>query len=72
MSASQSVQEKAKELVSDGLVEIIRNDEVVTRARVYGEHDVYEVLIGPGYRRCSCPALKQCSHIEAVLLAIGR
>jgi hypothetical protein len=37
-----------------------------TQATVQGDHDQYSLYLDNGRWRCTCKALKRCSHIDAV------
>jgi uncharacterized Zn finger protein len=62
-----TVEEKAERLLLDGAVTILSvpmSDAL--SAVVHGDHDVYSVYRETDRWRCTCPARKKCSHIEAV------
>lgn len=61
---------KARRLLVDGHVHIIRAGDGELVARVKGDHSVYTVSKEKADRvRCTCPSLKwRCSHIIAVEL----
>lgn len=59
--ASMTIEEKAERLLLTGSVTI-----VAYHALVKGDHGTYAVIREGNRWRCTCPARKKCSHIEAV------
>ena len=56
-----SITEKAERLLLEGRVTIPAYSAVVR-----GDTDIHSVFREGGRWRCTCPARKRCSHIEAV------
>lgn len=56
-----TIEEKAERLLVTGALTV-----TVEEATVRGDHGTYTVWRDPDRWRCSCPARKKCSHIEAV------
>lgn len=63
-----SVEAKARKLLAEGRVRVIEAGHGHPgRARVQGDHAVYEIVFHGGYVACPCPAWKRrCSHAVAV------
>lgn len=57
-----TITEKAERLLLEGHVRV----PVVREVVVKGDHDTYYVVREGDRWRCTCPARKKCSHIEAV------
>ena len=69
MSLSDRSVVKAHRLVGEGRVRELTAER---RFVVAGDHDTYLVTVSVDGATCSCPAyVAHCSHVEAVLLAIG-
>ena len=62
-----TVEEKAERLLLERRVTI--SDAAVVTVR--GDHDIYRLFREAGRWRCTCPARKKCSHIEAVERVTG-
>ncbi len=60
--------EKAGRLLAAGRVQVTFADEDQVRARVMGDHGLYEVTWEHGDWSCSCVARTGCSHRLAVKL----
>jgi hypothetical protein len=61
-----TVEEKAERLLLERRVTIPAYSAIVR-----GDHDVYAVKREGDRWRCTCPARKKCSHIEAVERVTG-
>lgn len=62
----QSIAEKGIRLLATDRVKIVAADKQSVRARVGGDHDTYDVTYVAGLWTCSCPAVRDCSHLSAV------
>ena len=66
-----SVDEKVARLLATGHVEPILEE--VRRYRVSGDHGVYDVVVAPTFRMCSCAHARlsegrgECSHVLAAV-----
>jgi uncharacterized Zn finger protein len=59
------VLDKSARLLAGGRVKLFGAASIY---KVRGDHDTYVVVLGDGYRACTCPATGTCSHIAASLL----
>jgi hypothetical protein len=60
---STAMNAKAERLLAEGRVDPI--NEEVRRFRVEGDTGIYDVILSPSFRYCSCPATADCSHVRA-------
>ena len=73
---SETVEQKAERLFSNGAVQDVLHYDRVYYATIRGDHGVYQVCVtGSGYTRCTCKAgsfkrngHKPCAHVLALLL----
>jgi uncharacterized Zn finger protein len=61
-----TITEKAERMLLAGNVSIHGTNGAELAAIVRGDHDLYAVVREKDRWRCTCPARKKCSHIEAV------
>lgn len=75
--ASDNIERKARRLLSDGKLEVlrVRPKTGVIVAECEGDHDVYKLGYDPTtapHWRCTCPTYGFCSHLVALRLVVGR
>lgn len=64
----ESIDDKAIRYLRERRIRVVRADGDQVHARAKGERDVYQVKVGGGRSRCTCPARVRCCHVAALEL----
>ncbi len=65
---TETIDSKACRLLVTGNVHLVTVAPEVVVARVFGDSGVYDVNLCEGHWTCTCPAVRDCSHLAAVTL----
>lgn len=65
---TETIEAKAARLLTAGNVHLVTVRPGVVVARVFGDSGVWDVALRDGRWSCTCPAVRHCSHLEAVAL----
>lgn len=65
---TETIEDKAARLLTAGNVHLVTVRPGVVVAHVAGDSGVWDVALQDGRWSCTCPAVRGCSHLEAVYL----